>query len=33
MVIMNEWEAYKGAEVIEETVQRLGGPLASWRQN
>lgn len=33
VVIMNEWEAYKGAEVMEETVQRLGGPLGWWRQN
>ena len=33
MVIMNEWEAYKGAEVIEETVQHLGCHLAPWRQN
>ena len=33
VVIMNEWEAYKGAEVLEETVHRVGGPLGWWRQN
>ena len=33
VVVMNEWEVYKAVEVTEETVQRLGRPLAWWRQN
>eukprot|EP00904_Undaria_pinnatifida_P014124 jgi/Undpi1/9842/HiC_scaffold_27.g12296.m1 len=27
-VVMNEWDAYTVAEVTEETVEHLGGPLA-----